>query len=211
MIKIEINDKTYDFPTSWEDVDMKTYCKCFYHLPKTDEKMDDVEKIAVTLENEATIISRLLGEDDNFVLGLPIGVFSNLASIVKFIYNIDEFLDSKIFYLKIDGKKYWMPRPEEMSLRQYIDADMIMREDDNKQQFIELLSCLLLPYGDDGKAEYDGNYQELVPKIERMKASDALPFIYTYFKKKILSKKASEAFSTLQQAAEEQLQNIQGS
>lgn len=127
MIKIEINDKTYDFPTSWEDVDMKTYCKCFYHLPKTDEKMDDVEKTTVTLKNEATIISRLLGEADDFVLGLPIGVFGNLASAVKFIYNIDEFLDSKIFYLKIDGKKYWMPRPEEMSLRQYIDADMIMR------------------------------------------------------------------------------------
>ena len=98
-----------------------------------------------------------------------------------------------------------------MSLRQYIDSDMIMREDGNKQQFIELLACLLLPYGNDGKAEYDGNYEELIPKIERMKASDALPFIYTHFKKKILSKKTSEAFSMISKEVDQQLQNIQGS
>lgn len=211
MTKIEINGKEYDFPDNWSDVDMKTYCNCFWKLEKTNDNMDEVEKTTVTLRNEATIISRLLGEADDFILSLPIQIFSMLMSKSRFIYEIEDFMDSKIFYLKIDGKKYWMPSPQEMSLRQYIDSDMIMREDGNKQQFIELLACLLLPYGNDGKAEYDGNYEELVPKIERMRASDALPFIYTHFKKKILSKKTSEAFSMISKEVDQHLQNIQGS
>lgn len=80
-----------------------------------------------------------------------------------------------------------------MSLRQYIDADMIMKEE-GENQFIELLACLLLPYGKDGKFEYNGKYQELIPKIESMKAEDALPFIYTFFKKNSFSRTLRKPF-----------------
>lgn len=207
MINIEIKDKEYKMPSNWSDITMKDYCNAFYKLAKTDDKMDEITRTTTTLRNEAIIISRLLGEKDDFVLSLPLPIFAELKSKVKFIYEIGGFLEKNIFYLNIDGKKYWIPTPEEMSLRQYIDSDMIMREDDNKQQFIELLACLLVPT--DG--EYDGNYEKLVPKIEKMKASDGLPFIYTFFKKKILSKKALKDFSKIGEVVDLQLQNIQGS
>jgi hypothetical protein len=74
-------------------------------------------------------------------------------------------------------------------------------KDDKEDTFIELLSCLLLPMGKDGKYEYDGNYQELIPKIEKMKASNGLPFIYSFFKKKELSKKLSEVCSKVEEVA----------
>ena len=70
---------------------------------------------------------------------------------------------------------------------------------------------MLLPYGKDGKFEYDGKYQELIPKIESMKAEDALPFIYTFFKKKQLSKNVTEAFSKVEEASDQLLHNTQGS
>jgi hypothetical protein len=119
-------------------------------------------------------------------------------------------MNSKQFYLNIDGRKYFMPEPNEMSLRQFIDSDMIMKEE-KEDQFIELLACLLLPYGKDGKYEYDGKYQDLIPKIENMRASEGLPFIYTFFKKKVLSKKVTEASSEVQEAADQLLHSIQDS
>lgn len=209
MLKIEINGKTYNLATDWDEITMQQYCNIFYNLPKT-ESDDETEKAANTLRNEAIIISRLLGEKDDFVQNLPLSVFAMLQHSCRYIYEIDNFLSAGQFYVKIDGRKYFMPSPNEMSLRQYIDSDMIMKEE-GKNQFIELLACLLLPYGKDGKYEYDGKYQDLIPKIANMKASEGLPFIYTFFKKKEISKKLSEDSSKAMEAANRLLQPTQGS
>jgi len=200
MEKIKINGKQYKLPTSWDDVDMKLYCKCFYKLEDAPDKADDLDVSIITLRNESKIISRLLGEDDDFVSKCPVEVFNLLRDRVKFIYEIKQYLDSKQFYINIDGKKYFMPSPNEMSLRQFIDADIIMKQD-SENQFIELLACLLLPMNDDGSYNYDGNYGDLIPKIGRMNAGDVLPFIYTFYKKKEISKRLSEDFSKVEQAA----------
>jgi len=210
MKKITINNKEYNLPENWKELNMKTYCRLFYKLEDTNDKMDDATRSIVTLRNESKIISRLLNESDDFVLSLPVEIFNKLRENIQFIYEINNFLDSKIFYLNIDGKKYFMPAPNEMSLRQYIDADIIMKEE-NENQFIELLACLLLPLGKDGKYEYDGKYQDLIPKIENMSAEDGLPFIYTFFKKKILSEKVSEDFSKVREAANQLLPSIKNS
>lgn len=210
MKKITINDKEYNLPENWKELNMKTYCRLFYKLEDTNDKMDDATRSIVTLRNESKIISRLLNESDDFVLSLPVEIFNKLRENIQFIYVINEFFDSKVFYLNIDGKKYFMPAPNEMSLRQYIDSDIIMKEE-NENQFIELLACLLLPIGKDGKYEYDGKYQDLVPKIENMSAEDGLPFIYTFLKKKILSEKVSEDFSKVREVANQLLPSIKNS
>jgi hypothetical protein len=210
MIKFEINGKEYQFPQSWDDITMKQYCHLFHNLPTAPSEASDEEKLAHTIDTEAIIISRLLGENDDFVSNLPIEVFLTLKNEMGFIYALSDFTESKIFYLNIDGKRYWVPEPKDMSLRQYIDADMIMKEE-GEQQFIELLACLLLPMGKDGKYEYDGKYQDLMSKIEKMKASECLPFIYTFVKKKQLSKKVTEAYSKVGEVADQLLHNTQGS
>ena len=202
MKKFEINGKEYQFPESWSDITMKQYCHLFYNLHTSPSGASEAEKLVHTIDTEAVIISRLLGEKDDVVANLPIEVFFIKQKQKGIIYTISDFTESKMFYLNIEGKKYWMPEPQEMSLRQYIDADMIMKEE-GENQFIELLACLLLPYGKDGKFEYDGKYQELIPKIEKMKAEDALPFIYTFFKKKQLSKNVTEAFSKVEEASDQ--------
>ena len=88
---------------------------------------------------------------------------------------------------------------------------MIILKQENENQFIELLACLLLPVGKDGKYEYDGKYQDIIPKIENMSAEDGLPFIYTFFKKKVISKKVSEDFSKVHQEANQLVQTIKNS
>ena len=209
MLKIKINEKEYNYPESFDEITMKQYCEIFYNLEDTD-KLSDEDRLITTVKNESRIMSRLLGEDDDFLLNLPSDIYKLLAERSKFIYDIVGYLDSKQFYINIDGKKYFMPEPKDMSLRQFIDADVTMKEKDNKNQFIELLSILLLPLGKDGKYYYDGNYQDLIPKIEKMKASECLPFIYTFFKKKVISKRIMNQFSEVAEEGQ-RLLNIQNS
>ena len=212
MIKLTIGDKEYNVPESWKDVNMEMYTKAFYNLQKTTPSMTNDEKVLITQRNEAKIISRLLGEKDDFALDLPLPLAIRLQEIIGFIYDIRPFMNNNVSYLKIDGVKYFMPAPNEMSLRQYIDTDMIMKEDKNPMQYVELLAALLVPYNDKGELEYDGKYQDRMEKIKKMNAQDALPFVYTFFKKKVLSKRISQASSKEMEEVIAQLrQHIQNS
>ena len=211
MIKLTIGDKEYNVPESWKDVNMEMYTKAFYNLDKTTPSMTNDEKVLITQRNEAKIISRLLGEKDDFALDLPLPLAIKLQNIIGFIYDIKPFMNNNVSYLKIDGVKYFMPAPEQMSLRQYIDTDMIMKEDKNPMQYVELLAALLVPYNDKGELEYDGKYQDRMEKIKKMNAQDALPFGYTVYKKKVLSKRISQASSNKEEAITQLHQHIQNS
>ena len=197
MVKIEIGDKKYEMPESFDEITLIQYCRAFHNLPKVNDKLTDEEKTVKLLESEAIIISRLLGEKDDFMLSQPIGVFNSLRSKVKWVYESLNYLDSKIFYIKIKDVKYFMPDPSEMSLRQYIDTDIILRENNTPEQFCELLAALLLPVDEKtGKAkEYDGDYQKRFEIIKNMPASKTLPFIYTFLKKNMISKELSKIYS----------------
>lgn len=200
MIKLTINGKDYKLPEHWEDVTMEMYTKAFRNLRNTTEDMSDEEKQSITQRNEAIIISRLLGENDDFILDLPFPLFIELQSKIMFIYDIGQFMTNSTNYISIDGKKYFMPDVDKMSLRQYIDTDMILKDMSNPLQYIELLAALLVPI--DG--EYDGQYQDRMGKISKMNAKDVLPFVYTFFKKKELSKRISKHYSKVKEMASQQ-------
>ena len=208
MERIRIDGREYQCPTSWDDIDMLTYCKVFRNLPTFADERDEVTTEIDAIRLESIIMSRLLGMEDDFVSKLPIAVYSALRAPISFVYEIKPFIDSRMMRIKIDGRSYYIPEPSEMALRQYIDADMIMKEEDSERQFIELLACLLLPV--DGK-QYDGKYEDMIPRIEKLRCSDALPFIYSFYKKKEVLQRLSEDFSMVGEAADRLLHSIQGS
>ena len=85
MIKLTINGKDYKLPEHWEDVTMGMYTKAFRNLRNTTEEMSDEEKQSITQRNEAIIISRLLGENDDFILDLPFPLFITLVLMARSI------------------------------------------------------------------------------------------------------------------------------
>ena len=94
MIKLTIGDKEYNVPESWKDVNMEMYTKAFYNLDKTTPSMTNDEKVLITQRNEAKIISRLLGEKDDFALDLPLPLAIKLQNIIGFIYDIKPFMNN---------------------------------------------------------------------------------------------------------------------
>lgn len=192
MIKLEIEEKVYKIPESFEELSLEDYCRIFFNLPKIDVD-DDIERYRKARDIEAIILSRLLGEDDDFCLGLPIDVYGQLLKRTMFIYDSDYMKRKSKASIKIDGRFYFIPPFNEMSLRQYIDADIVMQEKENSLQYIELLSILLSTKDKNGKwIPYNGDYQELMGKVRKLKCSDALPLVYHFFKKGEALKRLSE-------------------
>ena len=193
MVKLEINDKTYNIPESFEELSFEQYCRAFYKLPRTNDDMEDVEIFKMAKENEATILSRIMGEDDSFCLDLPLNVYARLVEAVQFIYDSDYFSKNAKAGVTIDGKRYSVPPMNEMSLRQYIDADVVLKENENPLQYIELLSILLTAKDKEGKwVKYNGDYQDMMGKLRKLKCSEALPIVYHFFKRNYTLKKLSQ-------------------
>lgn len=209
FLDLEINGKSYKLPTSWDSLTLEQYCKVFYKLD-TSESDDEIEAFKKSKENEAIILSRLLGEKDDFCLDLPLNVYALLNEKVKFLYDVGYLLKNSKAGIVIDGKRYSIPPFNEMSLRQYIDADVVMKEKENDMQYIELLSILLTAKDKHGKWEsYTGDYQDMMGKLRKLKCSEALPIVYHFFKKGESLKRISQA--SMKAVESQQPQLIQSS
>jgi hypothetical protein len=205
MVKLEINDKKYKIPESFEELSLDQYCKVFYKLD-TDKTDDEVMDFKRSRQNESIILSRLLGENDDFCLDLPLNVYAQLNEKVRFLYDVDYLLKNAKAGIVIDGKRYSIPPFNEMSLRQYIDADVVMKEKENDLQYIELLSILLTAKDREGKwIPYDGKYEELMGKIRQLKCSEALPLVYHFFKKGEALKRISKVSMKVEASQQHQL------
>ena len=195
FLDLEINGKSYKIPTSFDSLTLEQYCKAFYKLPKVEEDMSELEKFKIVKENESRILSRIMGEKDDFCMNLPLGIYARLNEAIQFIYDSNYFIKNAKAGIVIDKKRYSIPPMNEMSMRQYI----------------ELLSVLLLTQDNNGKwIPYNGDYQELMGKVRQLKCSDALGLVYHFFKRGEALKKISKASMKMEEV-NQQLQHIQNS
>lgn len=210
MLKIEYNGKKYEIPQSFDELTLEQYCKAFYNLPKVEDDASELEKFKVVKENESRILSRIMKEKDDFCMNLPLAIYARLNEAIQFIYDSEYFIKNAKAGIVIDKKRYSIPPMSEMSMRQYIDADVVM-QNESDMQYIELLSVLLLTQDNKGKwIPYNGDYQELMGKVRQLKCSDALGLVYHFFKKGLALKKISKASMKMEEA-NQQLQHIQNS
>lgn len=210
MLKLEINDKEYKIPESFDELTLEEYCRAFYKLPQADDDMDEVDRMKLNVGNEAAILSRLMGERDDFCLDLPLDIYIQLKDSIKFIYDNDFFMKHSKAGITINKRRYTIPPMDKMSMRQFIDADVVMKEDGD-MQFIELLSVLLLTYDEKGEyIPYNGKYEELMGYVRYLPCSKALPLVYHFFKKGEALKTISEISMKVEEM-NQQLHNTQSS
>ena len=92
MLKVEYDGKKYEIPQSFDELTLEQYCKAFYKLPKVEEDMSELEKFKIVKENESRILSRLMGEKDDFCMNLPLGIYARLNEAIQFIYDSNYFI-----------------------------------------------------------------------------------------------------------------------
>ena len=110
----------------------------------------------------------------------------------------------------VDGVRYEIPKPEDFSLRQWIDADVTMQDGNDDNRFLELLCILLMRRGEDGKfIPYSGDEtKKLLQKVKRMKASDGLSIVYHFFLKGEISKRITRVSSKMEELTSRFRRNI---
>ena len=194
MINIEINKKVYKIPTSFAELSLRDYCRCFNGLEKTDG-LSEVELFKATKRIEATILSRLMDEADDFAMDLPLTVYASLVEATQFIYGMNNLRHSG--NVEVNGKVYKVLKPEEMNLRQWIDID-VTGEEDNADKFIDILSMLLVEQGEDGQTKpYKGYDAEFAKTLGDLSCDKALPVVYRFFLRGAISSRIIQLYSNL--------------
>lgn len=194
MINIEINNKAYKVPTSFAELSLRDYCRVFNGLEKT-EGLDERELFMATKRNEAAILSRLMGEDDDFAMDLPLTVYASLVDATQFIYGINNLRHSG--NVEVNGNVYKVLKPEEMNLRQWIDID-VTGEEDSADKFIDILSMLLSEQGEDGQTKpYKGYDAEFAKSLGDLSCDKVLPVVYRFFLRGAISSRISQLYSKL--------------
>ena len=194
MINIEINKKVDKIPTSFAELSLRDYCRCFNGLEKT-EGLDERELFMATKRIEATILSRLMGEADDFAMDLPLTVYASLVEATQFIYGINNLRHSG--NVEVNGKVYKVLKPEEMNLRQWIDID-VTGEENSADKFIDILSLLLVEQGEDGQTKpYKGYDAEFAKSLGDLSCDKALPVVYRFFLRGAISSRIIQLYSNL--------------
>lgn len=216
MKQFTLNKKEYNLPENWEDLTLIQYCNAFFQVkeyeedPNLSKEENDVALIRHTRQNESIIISRLMGEDDEWAMDLPIEIYSYLQNSLAFIFDIKEFVTGDLhFHLTVDGIDYTLTDIKEMPLRQYIDVEEVLKDNDNPTRFCDLLAIILKNVEKEEK--YNGSYEEMSHKLQNIPAKDGLPFIYTLLKKKVILLNAIQASTTLEEIQNLLPQNISNS
>jgi len=194
MINLTINNKDYSVPTTFSDITLRQYCRIFSGLKKTDG-LEGRELFMANKENEAAILSRLLGENDDFAMELPLSLYSTLVEATSFIYGLQDMKHKGS--IEVDGKTYKASKPEEMNLRQWIDID-VTSEEDGTDKFIDILSMLLTEVGEDGQPKpYKGYNKEFAKTLGDTPCSESLPIVFRFFLKGAVSSRITRLYSML--------------
>lgn len=196
MINITINSKEYHIPTSFSELSLRDYCRVFNNLEPIDG-LEGRELFMATKRNEAAILSRLMGERDDFAMDLPLSVYSTLVEATSFIYSMQTLKHKG--EVEVDGKVYNALKPEEMNLRQWIDID-VTADETGADKFIDILSMLLAEQGEDGTAKaYKGYDADFSKRLGDTKCSESLPIVYRFFLRGAISSRLTRLYSRLAQ------------
>ena len=195
MIDIEINGKPYQIPTSFSELTLRDYCRVFNGLEDAEGK-EGKELFLATKRNEAAILSRLMGEKDDFAMDMPLTLYSTLVEATQFIYQIQNLRHSGS--VDVGEKTYKVLKPEEMNLRQWIDID-VTAEEENPDKFIDILSMLLVELAEDGSTKpYKGYDAEFAKVLGGVGCDKALPVVYRFFLKGAISSRLTRLYSRIQ-------------
>ena len=174
MIKLTIEDKTYNIPSNFDELTLGHYCDIFYNLDDIADIEDEDEKRKALIKKQSVIISRLLNENDDFSMELPISVYTRILEETNYIYDIERFNKQMNNEIEINDKKYTVKSILKLTTRQYIDIDEILKDKGNKNRFCDVLSIMI-------QDDYQGNYKALSNEIAKIPSSKGLPLMLFFY------------------------------
>jgi hypothetical protein len=162
-IELEEGIKTYEFPTSWEDVTVEQFTKLFEENRVTDNE----------LLNSVKVMSILSGIDEKIIMSMDVDDFKNLASELTFIS--EEITNTDVEYIEVDGEKFYLYKDfNKMTTGEIITIELLMEKNDgNIYKVMPQLLCIFLrKKNNEGKFEkFNTDMMERADKFKKVNIS----------------------------------------
>jgi len=135
-VQIELEDevKSYEFPTSWDDVTVAQFTRLFSENTPIDNK----------LMASVKVISALSGIDEKIIMMMDVEDFKSLAENLSFVST--EVNTKETDFIEIDGEKYYLYKDfNKMTTGEIITIETIMDSTNgNIYKVMPQLLCLFL-------------------------------------------------------------------
>lgn len=204
MIKIEINDKEYNVAEGLHEMTFDEYQRVF-DFDKDDEMQRE--------KRDSVVVSRLLGEDDDFCLNLPVDAYSKILSSLKWLYD-DSIKPKEKMEIEIDRKMYYILTSEKMTTRKFVDLDVISKDEAFPDRYMTLLSIIL--ERDPEKENYHGVDErvQLRDRLKKLKADEIVPLLMGFFLSAMRSTYVQNLYSMaceMEQMLNQEVERLQSS
>jgi hypothetical protein len=171
-IEFEEGNKTYDFPTSWDEITVEQFVK-IYETAETDHD---------GIMGSVKLISAISNISEDILLMMDIEDFKNLAENFKFINQ--ELTKTDVEYIEINGEKYYLYTEfNKFTTGEIISIELLLERAGGNifPVILDLLCLFLRKKKDDGTFEkYSTTFQERKSLFKDVKISQIF-HIFTFF------------------------------
>lgn len=171
-IELEEGTKAYDFPTSWDDIDVQTFTKLFEYNQPTDNQ----------LLASVRVMSLLSDIDEKIIMSMDVEDFKELAD--KLLFITEEVETNEIDYIEVEGEKYYLYKDfNKMTTGEIITIELLMDNNGgNIYKIMPQLLCLFLrKKNEEGKFEkFTTDMMERADKFKKIRISD-IHHIFSFF------------------------------
>ena len=143
MVKIQIGDKSYDFPETWQELKLGRWIAA---TSLVTEETDDITK-------NVRLVSAIAGIPEDDLLDLPYTEYAKLAQLSTALADLRP--GEPAFELEIAGTKYGLATEiSKMTTAEYLDLDSLVTDRDSlSSNLATVMAILYRPIGKDGKPE----------------------------------------------------------
>ncbi len=113
MKQLQIDNRTVEIPTTWEDITLERYEEFYLDQPTT--RLD-----------KAAYIAKICGLESDFFNALPVGVFNLVVEQVQEL--MQPFAAEPTNEITIDGERWNVATHDELTLAEWVDVEEIQRQ-----------------------------------------------------------------------------------
>lgn len=149
-IELEEERKSYDFPTSWDEVSVEKFMKIY---TSSDTKYEGIM-------GSVKVLSAISGIDEEILMMMDINDFKNLADQLAFVNQ--DVPKHEVEYLELDGDKYYLYSDfNKFTTGEIITIELLLEQGGGNvfPVMLELLCVFLRRKKEDGTFEkYNTNF-----------------------------------------------------
>lgn len=171
-IELQEETKSYDFPTSWDEVSVEQFMKLF----------ENDKPIVNELMGSVRVVSILSGIDEEIIMAMDIEDFKKLSTSLNFIGQ--EISTPEIDFIEIDGEKYYLYKDfNKMTTGEIITIELLMENNGGNIYSVmpELLCVFLRKKNENGVFEKFNT--EMMSRKDKFKkvSIDKIHHIFSFF------------------------------